>query len=180
MRVACWVGIAACLAVIPTPARATMTQDQALAQAFPGMRVERRPYLLTEAQVRAVEKAARVKLGTRVTTAYIGWQGDSLKGTAFFDTRVVRTMPAVLMVVVAPDTSITRVDVLAFHEPSDYLPRGRWLGLFGRRKLDDQLWPGRSIRNLSGATLTTRAFTSSARVALALYREIVAPTLPRR
>ena len=69
--------------------------------------------------------------------------------------------------------------LLGLHE---YLEsrRWRWLGLFGGRRLDDQLWPGRSIRNLSGATLTTRAFTVSARVALACYRELVAPAVARR
>jgi len=175
------VGIATLLAIpVPTCVLAAMTQQEALAEAFPGMHIERRPFLLSDAQVRSVEKTAKARLGSRLVTAYLGWRGDSLAGTAFFDTRVVRTMPAVLMVVVAPDTTVARLDVLAFHEPPDYLPGPRWLGLFGGRRLDDQLWPGRSIRNLSGATLTTRAFTVSARVALACYRELVAPTLPRR
>ena len=181
MRSVLVLGIATSLTVaVPTRAVAATTQQEALAEAFPGMRIERRPFLLSDAQVHAVEKAAKARLGTRLITAYLGWRGDTLAGTAFLDTRVVRTMPAVLMVVIAPDTTVARLDVLAFHEPPDYLPGPRWLGLFGGRRLDDQLWPGRSIRNLSGATLTTRAFTVSARLALACYRELVAPTVARR
>ncbi len=157
-----------------------LTQPQALEQAFPGARVERTALFLTPGQAKSVEQRARVKLGSRLATAYVAWRGDTLQGTAFFDSRVVRTMPAVLMVVVAPDTTVARVDVLAFHEPPDYQPTPRWLGLFPRRRLDDQLWPGRAIRNLSGATLSARAVTEATRLALALYELTVAPALPKR
>ena len=157
-----------------------LTQPQALEQAFPGARVERRALYLTAGQAKSVEQRARVKLASRLATAYVAWRGDTLEGTAFFDARVVRTMPTVLMVVVAPDTTVARVDLLAFHEPPDYQPTPRWLGLFPRRHLGDQLWPGRAIRNLSGATLTTRAVTEATRLALALYELTVAPSLPKR
>lgn len=152
-----------------------MTRDQALAQAFPGARIERRAFVLTDAQVAALEARARVRAGTRLITAYLGWRGDTLAGTAFFDARTVRTMPGVFMIVIAPDSSIARVDVLAFHEPPEYQPPARWLALLGRRRLDDQLWPERGIRNLSGATLSTRAVTEAMRLALACWEELLAP-----
>jgi len=172
--------VCACALVLCTArARATvyMTQPQALAQAFPGARLERRAIFLTVEQGRQVERLARAHLTSKLVTAYAAWRGDTLAGTAFFDIRVVRTMPAVLMVVVGPDSSVVRVDVLAFHEPPDYLPIPRWLGLFSRQRLDDRLWPERGIRNLSGATLTTRAVTESVRLALAIYRLAMAPGL---
>ena len=156
-----------------------MSQQQALAEAFPGARLERRALALDEEQVRAVQERAQAKLASRLQVAYLAWRGDTLAGTAFFDRRTVRTMPGVFMVVVAPDTTLARVDVLAFHEPPDYRPTARWLGLFARRRLDPGLWPQRDIRNLSGATLSARAVTESARLALALYERLVAPTLSR-
>ena len=157
-----------------------MTQKEALEQAFPGLRVERLPLVLTEAELKAVQKRARVKLSSMLAAAYCGWRGDTLVGTAFFDTRTVRTMPAVFMVTIAPDTTVARVDVLAFHEPPDYRPPARWLGLFGRKRLNDQLWPQRDIRNLSGATLTARAVTESVRQSLALWELLVAPRVMHR
>ena len=161
------------------PARGAvyMTQQQALEQAFPGARVERRALVLDDAQVNAVQSRANVRLESKLVAAYCAWHGDTLAGTAFFDTRRVRTMPAVFMVVVAPDTTVARVDVLAFHEPPDYRPAARWLGLFARRKLDDRLWPRRDIRNLSGATLSARAVTESVRQSLALYELVVCRAL---
>src|SRR5262245_2576706 len=167
---------------LPLEARgaALMTREQALAEAFPGARIERRTFGLDAADVGAVEKRARVKVPSRLVIAYFAWRGDSLAGTAFFDTRVVRTMPAVLMVVVAPDTTVSRIDVLAFHEPPDYAPQSRWLALFPHRHLDDQLWPGRGIPALSGATLTARAIGESARLALAIYEMVAAPAARKK
>jgi Na+-translocating ferredoxin:NAD+ oxidoreductase RnfG subunit len=149
-------------------APARLTPDQALALAFPGARVVRARYALTDAQARQVENAARAKLGARTGALYRAWRGDTLVGTAWFESRVVRTMPAVLMVVVAPDTTVARVEVLAFHEPPDYRPVPRWQQQFAARPLDDRLWPGRGVRPLAGATLTTRTVTEVVRLALAL------------
>jgi hypothetical protein len=173
-------GLAALLAAsLPVHARAAVfaTREQALAEAFPGATIEPKPFVLTDAQRKAVAARARVRLDSRVITPYVARRGDTLSGVAFIDSRTVRTMPGVFLTMVAPDTTVERVEVLAFHEPPDYRPPARWLGLFGRHRLDDQLWPRRDIRNLSGATLSTRAVTESVRLALALYEVVVAPTL---
>lgn len=166
-------------ASLAVPARATVyvTREQALAEAFDGDSVQMRNYVLTDAQRKAVAERAKVRVDSRVVTAYVARRGDALVGTAFIDSRTVRTMPGVFMTVVAPDTTVARVEILAFHEPPDFKPPPRWLGLFAHHPLDDQLWPRRDIRNLSGATLSTRAVTESVRLALALYEEIVAPAI---
>ncbi len=163
----------------PAAAAVYMSQPQALAEAFPGARIERRAVALSAVQAQAVEARARARLSSRLVAAYLAWRGDTLVGTAFFDARIVRTMPGVFMIVVAPDSTVGRVDVLAFHEPPDYRPPARWLGLTARRRLDERLWPGRDLRNLSGATLSARAVTESVRTALALYEVVVAPALSR-
>ena len=129
---------------------------------------------------RACEERGVPLLSSTLVTAYAAWRGDTLAGTAIFDTRVVRTMPAVLMVVIAPDTSIARVDVLAFHEPTDFLPSKRWFALLERERLDDRLWPGRDIRTISGMTLSTRAVAEAVRQALAVYQVAVVKELAAR
>jgi hypothetical protein len=158
-------------------ATAYTTRPQALAEAFPGARIETRSFVLDATQAKAVQDRARVRLESMLASAHLAWRGDTLVGTAFFDARTVRTMPGVFMVVVAPDATIERIEVIAFHEPPDFRPPDRWLGQFQRRRLNDRLWPRRDIRNLSGATLSTRAVTESARLSLALYQILVAPRL---
>ena len=151
------------------------TPERALAQACPGARLEHRERTLDDDEARAVESAAKARLAARTCESWAVWRGDTLAATAFLDTRTVRTMPASVLVVVAPDTTVRRVEILAFHEPSDFRPPARWLGLFAHRRLSDSLWPRRDIAALSGATLTARAITESVRLALALYSHPVAP-----
>jgi hypothetical protein len=126
-----------------------------------------------------VERRARVRYAGRLVTAHLAWRGDTLDGTGFFDTRVMRTMPATMLVVVAPDSTVRRIEVLAFHEPPDYRPPGRWVDRLRRRRLDDRLWPGRDLPGLSGATLSARGYTESVRLALALWEVVVARSLGR-
>ena len=167
----------AALAAAPVRAAVFTTPDAALAAAFPGARLERRTLALTPEQARAVEKRARVKLKTRLVTSHLAWRGDSLDGVGLFDTRTMRTMPATLLIVVAPDSTVRRIEVLAFHEPPDYRPPVRWIDRLLRRRLDDRMWPGRDLPNLSGASLSARGFTESTRLALALWEVAVAPSL---
>lgn len=174
--------LAACAALAPGDgARAAtfLTQGQALAEAFPGARLERRALALTPQQAKAVETRARSKLPSRLITAHLAWRGDTLAGVGFVDQRVVRTMPAVLLVVVAPDSTVRKVEVLAFHEPPDYLPVARWRERFAGERLDDRLWPGRDVRPVAGATLTARSVTEAVRTALAAWEVLLAPTLAR-
>ena len=54
----------------------------------------------------------------------------------------------------------------------DYLPREGWYRQFDGRHLDDELHLDRSIRSVSGATLTATATTAAARRILALHHVI--------
>lgn len=153
------------------------TLDGALAAAFPGARIESRTLTLGPAEQDAVSRLAHARCETRLVTAYVAWRGDTLAGAAYTDRRVVRTREALLFVAVAPDTTIARVEVLTFFEPPDYRPAPRWLARFVGRREDARLAPGAAIPALSGATLTARAVTESARLALAWHTLLLAPRL---
>jgi len=179
--VASALALAAFVAGAPAPARAAagVTLDQALAESFAGARIEPRTLALSPADVKRVEAHAHARTEARLVTAYVAWRGDTLAGAAFTDRRVVRTREALLFVAVAPDTSIARIDVLAFFEPPDYRPPARWLGLFRGRGARTPLAPPREVREIAGATLTSRAVNGSARLALAWYELLLAPDLAR-
>lgn len=173
--------VAACVGA-PVPARAAsyVSLEAALAQAFPGARIERRTLALSPADVKAVEALARTRCVTRLATAYVAWRGDTLAGAAWTDRRVVRTREALLLVAVAPDTTVARIEVLAFFEPPDYRPAPRWLALFRGRGSRDRHAALRAVPEVSGATLTSRAVQESARLALAWHELLLAPALARR
>lgn len=153
----------------PTAAKVFLTVEEALELAFPGCEVERRTVYLTEAQERRVAELARVDHEGRVARPYVARKDGVLVGTAYFDTHRVRTLRETLMVVVDPQQRIRRVELLAFGEPEDYVPRAAWYAQFPGRALDDELVLGRGIRAVTGATLTARATTDCARRTLALH-----------
>jgi len=171
-------------ALLPGAAGAAVfeTQEQALARAFPPpARVVRSTSFLTEGQLEAARKAAQAPVDSAVVTRYaaFGTNGAFL-GAAYFDAHVVRTAREVLMVVVAPDRSVRSVDVLAFGEPQDYLPRAGWLRRVEGKKQEDGLFVGRALAHVTGATLTTNAIGAAVRRILAVDSQLEAPAPPAR
>ncbi len=157
----------------PGAARVHLTTEEALALAFPGCQVERATVYLTPAQqTRAAELAggARDESVAAIVYPYRAACAGRPGGVAYFDAHVVRTLPETIMVVVDPAGKVERVEVLAFAEPEDYLPRRPFYDQFRGRPLDDELALRRGVRGVAGATLTARATTAAVRRVLALHR----------
>ena len=147
-----------------------MTQQQALASAFPGATVARQTFFLKPEQVDAARKESGVDFKDQMIVRYTGTENGRVIGYAYFDTHVVRTLPETVMIVVTPDGKVDRVDILSFNEPQDYLPKPRWIDQFKGRRLDDDLSLKRSIRPISGASLSGRAIVNASRKILAIHR----------
>lgn len=150
-------------------AQVYLTRDEALKLYFENATVEKKSEFLTDEQVARIQEVARSKVESKIVTYYIATRNDNIVGYAFVETHVVRTMPETFMAVVAPDGSLSGVEILAFYEPEDYLPPQRWLTLLRGKTLDDDLWLKRGIQNIVGATLSANAITGNVRRVLATY-----------
>lgn len=167
--------------VAPLPGKVFLTVEEALDLAFPDCTVETRNHVLTRPEQERVEELAGVPPEGAVVRSYRATHQDVLVGTAYVEAHTVRTMREVLLVVVSPDHTLRRIEVLAFAEPLEYLPRESWYAQFEGRPLDDELSLKRAIRGVAGATLTARATTDAARRALAIHRVLAGqPGAPRR
>ena len=167
------------LSALAAQARVFTTQQQALASAFPApAKVTRQSVFLTKAQLDAARKSSGIDFGDQLVVRYVSTVGDRVAGYAYFDTHRVRTLVETVMIVVAADGAVERVEVLSFDEPPDYLPRPRWLDQFRRKKLNDDLSLKGAIRPMSGASLTGRAIVNASRKVLALHRVIGPVTTP--
>ncbi len=150
------------------------SQEEALALAFPGAtKVVAKTHVLSDEQAERVEKLSRAELDSRLITVHSGFMQDELLGYAYIDVHTVRTKPEAFMVVLAPDGAVSGVHILAFYEPLDYLPVGRWYEQFIGKREGDALRVGRDIDSVTGATLSTRAASSGVRRVLALYRVLL-------
>jgi hypothetical protein len=155
-------------------ARVCLSQDEALAAAFPGAdRVEKRTSVLDDDQARRVEELARAKLESRLVTLHTGWNEGRVLGHAYIEVHTVRTLPEGLLVVLSPGGEVRSVRLLAFYEPEEYAPPERWLRLFDGRRLEPGLRLGGEIHGIAGATLSAQAVTGAVRRALALFAVLI-------
>jgi hypothetical protein len=164
--------LALSLSAMPYDASAEVfySKDEAFELAFgTGAEIENRPVFLTDEQVAAIEKAAQVKLDSKLYTFYVGKKGHQTLGYAAIEAHTVRTQPETLLVVLAPDGRLVRSEILAFHEPPEYKPPERWFArLYGRPAEEFHLDHG--VDGISGATLSCRAALDSIRKVMAVFK----------
>lgn len=174
MRTLAMLGLVTTLFASRAHAKVFLAKDEALALAFPGNdRVEERTFILTDAQKAEVEKRAHAPLDSQLWTIYVGWKDGTVQGYALIDTHTVRTLPETVMAVLDPKGTLEKVEVLAFHEPPEYLPTDRWVAQFAGRALDDDLKIGGGVQGITGATLSAQAMTAGVRRVLALFAVLV-------
>lgn len=152
-----------------------LTLEEALSLCFPGATIERGTEYLTEVQLARARELSREPIEGAVVHPYRAIREGVVVGTAWVDVHRVRSLRETLLVAVGPDQRVLRVELLAFGEPQEYVPRGNWYGQFAGRGLDDELDLRRGIRGITGATLTARATTSAVRRVLAVQRVLEGP-----
>jgi hypothetical protein len=154
------------------------TQQQALQTAFASSQVDRRTLFLSVAQIKQIEERARVKVTSSILSYYVSRNAEGNIRFAFFDQRIVRSMPVTYMTVLKPDGTVDYVDILSFDEPNDYLPPARWLKLYHDRALNNDLAIGQAIPHITGASLSSQAMNDGIRLILATYQVAVQAPSP--
>ena len=152
-----------------------LSLEEALELAFPECERERENVFLTMEQREKAEKLAGGKLESRLLLRFTATRKNAgeepkLAGWAYVDTHKVRAKRETLLIVLNPDDSIRRLEVLGFAEPLEYLPRANWYAQFLGKKLNKDLRIKRDIKNVSGATLTAEATTSAVRRVLSVHQ----------
>ena len=135
--------IAVLAITLGAPSRATVliSQDEALAIAFPGLVPVRLTAYLDDEQLQSARRSAGpgIDFPSSVIPYYVATQDGTAQGIAYFDTHIVRNKAETIMVVVNPAGKILRIEVIAFDEPPEYRPRTAWLRQFDQRALTDSL-----------------------------------------
>jgi len=167
--------VAGLLGAAPGALAAQVSQQEALAAAFPPPAVvHRRTAFLSPAALDSVraDAGADAPVAQAVVTYYVAERDGHPVGVAYFDSHRVRTLNEVVMIVVQPDDRIRSIEVLRFAEPPEYHASDAWLSQFQGQALAPELSLKSGIANMTGATLTSHAVTRAARRVLALHRRI--------
>jgi hypothetical protein len=169
-------GVAPGAYLVQSAAQTTfLTHKEALALAFPKCKIQRTTVFLMKPQLARIAKSAHSPFTSTVVYPYVATKDGKLVGTAYFDTHKVRTLKETLMVVVDAKGKVSRIEVLAFGEPKQYLPSKKWYAQIVGLPLSPKLKLNAGVRNMTGATLTARASVACARRVLALHAEINKP-----
>jgi len=171
--------LAAAAAAIPAQGKVFLTTDEALELAFPGCQITRKEHLLEERQRARITELSGRTASRAVAFAYEARRDGALVGTAWFDRHRVRSLQELLMIVVGPDGRCARIEVLAFGEPIDYLPRESFYAQLTGRPLDAELSTKHAIRGVAGATLTVEATVAAVRHVLATHAVIYPDQQPK-
>src|SRR5262245_22433441 len=161
-------------------AQSLPTADEALQLAFPGARIERTTKALDDAQRAQVQKDLQKDLQRELKLdeiphavfPYVARRDGVVVGTAYFDAHRVRQQRETLMVVVKPDGTLGRIEVVAFGEPREYLPRRPFYEQFSGRGGQGKAALDRDLKLVAGATLTTQATIAACQRVLAVHRAL--------
>lgn len=154
---------------VPSPAGQLLSTEEALALAFPQTRIERRPLFLTEEQRQQVRRLSGTPTASAMVMRYEAFREGQLVGVAYTDTHRVRTLGATVLVALSREGVVTRVELLSFSEPMEYVPRPEWYRLFQGRRLDEEFALKRGVPPVAGATLTAIATLEAVRRVLAIH-----------
>lgn len=143
--------------------------EEALKQIYPSSTIEVKNFVLPRELVEKLQKEHSIKVDSRIVTFYIVKKENKPVAYGYVDIHTVRTKPEAVLYTITPDGKIDIVEVLAFHEPLEYLPDERWFKQFSKKD-ENSLRFKKDIQNISGATLTSRAVTENAKKAILLWK----------
>lgn len=97
-------------------------------------------------------------------------------GYALIDEQVGKHMPITYIVGINPAGTVTRVEMMVFREVRGWETRSRtFMSQFESKSTSDDLNIGSGIRNVSGATLSSRAIAKGVQRALFLWQTFYGP-----
>ena len=164
--------------ITPSLASIFYSKNEAMELAFgAGAQIESLSLFPDEAQTAKIEQDAKVKLDSGMFTFYVGKNQDKILGYAAIETTTVRTKPETLMILLTADGELSKVIVLAFHEPPEYLPSQGWFDRLYKRPLSEMDF-NKGVDGISGATLSTRSAINGIRKVMAIYQIMIKNKAP--
>jgi Na+-translocating ferredoxin:NAD+ oxidoreductase RnfG subunit len=156
----------AVLAYAPAYATTYLTIEQAQAAIFPGAKLTASFIQLTDAQRRAIESRSGVKVREALLKA---WRVDG--GGWFFVDQVLGKHEFITYGVgLSPDGRVAGIEILEYRESYGYEVRNAdWRRQFVGKSSADPLKLDADIRNISGATLSSKHIADGVRRLVATY-----------
>ena len=123
---------------------------------------------LNKSEIRIVQKKAKAKLDSNKIRFYVVKNGSRVEGYGVLIVQRVRTKMAAILYLVSKESKIKSIEIIQFQEPSEYKPNQAWKNVFHGKGKKDNLFAGKGIPTISGATMSARAISDASRIALSI------------
>ena len=133
--------------------------------------IEKKSLILTKSDVKDIQQQAHAKVGSKIVRYYRVSHEDKVLGHAILLKQRVRTKNAAILYMVDNNNTMIGIEIISFKEPSEYKPNEEWKKVFIGKTTDDTLVAGKDIATISGATMSARAISNAARLALAIAQK---------
>lgn len=126
---------------------------------------------LSKSEMKALQKKAKAEVDSNTIRYYVVKKGKTIVGYGVLVVQRLRTKMAAILYLISKDGKIKNIEIIAFHEPSEYKPNSSWRKTFVGKTKNDALRMNHDIPTISGATFSARAFTNAARIALTIVEQ---------
>ncbi len=147
--------------------------EQALKEQFPNAKIVKKNILLSKEQVKKIQNLSKSKLHSSIITTYLIKDNGKILAYGIIHTHRVRTKKETVLFVLSPDCKIKDIEIIAFYEPSEYIPSKRWLGVFEGKGIENEIRLKKDIPNITGATLSSKAVTSASKQVISICEVVL-------
>lgn len=132
------------------------------------VRIEKKEFRLSAEEVIALQKEAKARIDSDIVRLYTLHDGKKTEGYAILLVKKIRSKSAAVLYIMDTRQTIKSIEIVAFAEPQEYKPNRTWQKAFEGKTKADNLFAGKGIPTISGATLSARAISDAARIAIAI------------
>ena len=135
-----------------------------------GVQIEKKQFRLSPKELKAIQDASHATLDSDLVRFYTVKNKTNTEGYAVLVVKKIRTKNAAILYVVGTNYRIKSTEIVYFAEPQEYKPIANWLQTLEGKTQEDNLYAFKGIPVISGATLSSRAISDAARIALVLVK----------
>ena len=132
--------------------------------------VQRDKLFLSNEEKQSVKEMAKLPVKSKIYRYYSIKKDENILGYGILISQKVRSKKATVLYIIDKNETMRSIEILAFLEPKEYIPKATWMGQFDDKNLTDAFTIGRDLPTISGATMSARTLSDGARLAISIYK----------
>lgn len=131
--------------------------------------IEKKNIILSSDEAEKIASLAQSKLDTKIYKTFRAMEGEKVVAYGILVMHKVRSKNTAVLSIITPNGVLKGIEIIAFNEPMEYIPSSHWMKVLENKTLTPGLNVGKDVPTITGSTLSARAATKAARIALALF-----------